>query len=237
MPKFNDLTNKSFTRLTVIERAPNKGTSTMWLCRCICGTVKPVAASALITGLTASCGCLMRSAHITHGLSSTRVYRAWSDMKWRCLKSTHPSFKDYGGRGIQICKEWLDFTKFRSDMGDPPPGYLLDRINVEGGYCKDNCRWASPKESSRTRRTNVVVFYKGKSQCIFDWCAELGIKYDSIKYRVRKYKETHLEALIYYQRKKQHVSTDKERNQSKESYGENLWEEGRGKSLLCQHKC
>jgi hypothetical protein len=95
---------------------------------------------------------------MTHGMSGgrgrkpSRAYQAWANMKQRCNNPNHPSYADYGGRGITVCERWADFSAFHVDMGDPPPGLSLDRIDNDRGYGPDNCRWATQIEQQHNRR-------------------------------------------------------------------------------------
>lgn len=89
---------------------------------------------------------------------ASRTVNAWTNMKRRCKNPTHPDYKNYGGRGIKVCFEWEDFSAFQRDMGNAPEGMWLDRIDNDGNYCKENCRWVTPKESAantRMRSTNL----------------------------------------------------------------------------------
>ena len=172
--KLEDLTGKQFGRLTVIERAPNNGKRTMWLCRCSCGTEKIINAHKLKSGNTVSCGCrraeglgdFMR----THGMTETRLYGIWSKMKGRCLCPTNESYNAYGGRGIRICDEWADdFMAFYNWAISN--GYAetlsIDRIDNDGNYCPDNCRWITFEENARKQRIDQHMknhgFYHGTS--------------------------------------------------------------------------
>ena len=151
--KVKNLTGKKFGKLTVIKRIfPNKNRKAVWQCRCDCGKITDVQSSCLLNGNTRSCGCL-RGGKITHGKTNTPIYNIWKGMLQRCYYKKHKHYKDYGGRGIQVDSKWKNsFEAFFTDMGDRPEGLTIDRINVNGNYCKANCRWATRTQQARNQR-------------------------------------------------------------------------------------
>ena len=197
MGKRLDLTGQTFGRLTVLRPdGHNKSGRTMWLCRCCCGTTKSVSTKKLRSGDTVSGGCFHRErliesvkeANTKHGMSCTRLFNIWTGMRKRCLGEYHVQYNDYGGRGITVCVEWNDFSVFQSWALDN--GYsddlTLDRIDVNGHYCPDNCRWASYKEQSRNRRNNRIITYNGESRCSSEWAELIGITKDVLYRRLKR---------------------------------------------------
>ena len=124
----------------------------MYKCLCECGTSKDVKHNHLLNEKTKSCGC----SWTTHGMSNSNEYRVWDSMVRRCHNKNHHAFKDYGGRGIQVCDKWLNFKGFFEDMGSQPKGMTLERKNNSLGYSKDNCTWATITEQARNRRSTKL---------------------------------------------------------------------------------
>jgi hypothetical protein len=159
-----NLNNQRFHRLVVKELVSKeswgeKGYS-RWVCICDCGNTTLVDSYMLTSGRTRSCGCLRQDNLIRHGHArpgkESSEYRAWQNMKSRCSNPNHPSFNSYGGRGIIVCDRWLGklgFDNFLADMGEKPsPKLSLDRINNDGNYQPDNCRWTDALTQSNNQR-------------------------------------------------------------------------------------
>lgn len=164
---YTDLTHIKFGRLLVLYRVENVRTKSgrsmvVWHCKCDCGNEVDVRAQNLKDGNTKSCGCLNSDEVIkrntTHGLYYTRLHRIWSGMKQRCYYSKCRSYKDYGGRGITICDEWLnDFKTFYdwAISNGYKEGLTIDRKNNDGNYEPQNCRWITNSEQQKNKRNNI----------------------------------------------------------------------------------
>jgi hypothetical protein len=119
-------------------------------------------------------------------MSKTSEYSLWEGMIARCTVPSRINYADYGGRGIKVSEEWRSFEKFYEDMGRRPSRrYSLDRINNDGDYCKENCKWSTRKEQSRNTSRSVHVTYKDRTMCIEDWAKELGTRSGTIKGRLK----------------------------------------------------
>lgn len=120
----------------------------------------------------------------THGMSFTKQYKTWSNMKDRCLNKKSKSYPRYGGRGIKVCKEWISFERFYKDMGEPPKDFTLERVNNDGNYTKSNCIWASKYHQNMNRSITKLVVFKGKIMFLVDCAKETGINYQTIRSRI-----------------------------------------------------
>lgn len=188
-----DLKGKRFGRLTVIEETDKRiSGSVVWKCRCDCGNIIEVSHNHLSRGATVSCGCYNKDVIKTHGKAKTHIYSVWRSMKDRCLKENHPQYKDYGGRGITICEEWLStdaFFKWAEENGykeDERGKCTLDRIDVNGNYEPSNCRWVDMKAQCRNRRTNVFIEHCGERHCLSEWAELLKVPYSRLLSRHRR---------------------------------------------------
>jgi len=155
-----------------------------WLCLCDCGKEKIVLYGNLKRGNTKSCGCFKIKHGHTKNQKMSKTYSTWIDMIQRCTNPRDKQYKDYGRRGIKVCKRWLKFENFLKDMGEASEGYQIDRIDNNKGYCKSNCRWVTPKMNNRNKRDNHLETYNGKTQCLVEWAEEFNIDYGTLRWRL-----------------------------------------------------
>lgn len=190
--KIRDLTGQRFGKLLVLEQhGRNSRKNVLWLCQCDCGNTHIVASPALLNGSTNSCGCLhkerQKAAVTKHGKWDTALYKKWQGMKTRCFNKKAANYGDYGGRGITVCEEWKnDFQAFYewAMASGYAPGLSIDRIDVNGNYCPENCRWATIEVQNNNQRKSRKLTYNGKTQTIGQWAKETGINYQTIHKRI-----------------------------------------------------
>lgn len=173
-----DRTGIRYGKLRAIEIV--KGARSQWLCHCDCGNAVVVLTSNLVKGNSTSCGCSRKK----HGMSGTKVHGAWRQMLQRCENPNDSAYQNYGGRGIKVSDAWHDFAVFYADMGNPPRGGTLDRIDNDGPYSKENCQWSSWREQHSNKRTNRMISAFGKTQTLTQWSEELGIPVTTIRNRL-----------------------------------------------------
>lgn len=165
-----ELTGQIFTYWKVVKFSHIKNGKAFWFCRCKCGTLKTIGGYLLRSQKSKSCGCFRTEFlqqvckdRATHGEGSngkeTPEYRAWCQMKSRCINQNHVQWENYGGRGIRVCKRWMkSYKAFLDDMGRKPnERHSLDRINNDGNYTPKNCRWATPEEQNSNQRKRKYV--------------------------------------------------------------------------------
>jgi hypothetical protein len=184
---------KTFGRLTVLSRhRVDKRGQHWWNCQCDCGSSCVARTDHLTGGRVVSCGChaseRTSARNFRHGLKWTPEYKIWDGIIERCCNPNSHSYARYGGRGIQICDEWRgDFTKFLADMGErPSPKHSIDRIDNDGNYEPDNCRWATTTEQARNKRNTLRIEFEGEFLTVAEWCAKLGVTEATVRLRVRR---------------------------------------------------
>lgn len=159
-----------------------------WLFRCDCGSRKRIRSDNVLNGITRSCGCYRKinnkNLFSTHGMTDSSTYRTWNSMRMRCGNKKDPSYKNYGGRGITVCKRWDKFENFYEDMGERPEETTLDRIDNGGEYKKENCRWATVRQQHNNTRVNHFISHEGKTKTIAQWARVAKISYNTLWYRV-----------------------------------------------------
>lgn len=187
-----DLTGQVFGRLTVLKMATPP--RVYWECKCICGKVKKVETSKLRYGETQSCGCFQKERQRvsgrgtrTHGqaVQVTQAYKAWQSMKTRCLNPESRLYAGYGGRGITVCERWMEFEPFFADMGTPEKGMSLDRIDNNGPYSPQNCRWATRSQQQRNKRSTLLLTYQERTAPLAQWADEYGLPREILHARIK----------------------------------------------------
>lgn len=187
---YKDLTGMMFGRLIVIEHVGTRNGHSLWKCKCDCGNVVEVVSGSLVSGNTQSCGCFRsqfaREKFTTHGMHGIKIYNVWRGMKSRCMNINTNYYSDYGGRGISVCEEWLEFINFYNwAMNSGYNGILtLDRVDNDGNYEPDNCRWSTMKEQANNTRTNVWYEYRGESKTLSQWSDICGIAQKRLRDRI-----------------------------------------------------
>ncbi len=188
-----NLVGKQFGRLSVVARGENtKNGKSKWVCVCQCGKSKKkqVTSYDLESGKVRSCGCLYKESNkgrnATHSKTGTRLYQIWLSMRQRCECSSASGFANYGGRGVTVCEAWSNFQDFHKWAMSH--GYAdsltIDRIDVNGNYCPENCRWVTMKEQQNNRRNNRVVEYGGKKYTLSELAQCLKIRPATLAWRI-----------------------------------------------------
>lgn len=194
------MTNKKYGRLKMLSRSKTaKNGHIIWLCLCDCGRRVEVNGYHLRSGKTKSCGCLKREiasltcrkykfkhGHCKRGETS-HIYRVWTNMLNRCNNPKSQDYKNYGGRGITVCKSWHKFEHFLTDIEEPPTNkHQLDRINNDGNYNPNNCRWATKQQQMRNTSRNRWINFNDKILCSAEWETQTGIPSSAIRKRLKR---------------------------------------------------
>ena len=189
--KFNKLTVLELDHIEQKHYKQNKANIEFYKCKCDCGKIIIVQKAYLKNSHVQSCGCLNLANHTKHNGKGTRLYRIWAGIKNRCNNPNADAYKNYGGRGITICNEWEnDFINFRNWALEN--GYndnlSIDRIDVNGNYESNNCKWASEQEQSNNRRKNHYITYNNEIHTIAEWARIRNIAPDTLRNRIVKHK-------------------------------------------------
>lgn len=186
-----NIIGKKFNRLTVLGLDAIIDNRRHLLCKCDCGNTAIVARNKLVTGHTRSCGCLQIEKIVTfnykHGMARTPTHNSYSSMIQRCYDKGNNSYPNYGGRGIKVCEEWLGdlgFNNFYASMKERPTNTTLDRIDNNGNYSPENCRWSTKETQEKNKRSTYNIEYKGEIKCLSDWAKIFNRSYVTIKYRL-----------------------------------------------------
>lgn len=181
---------------TILSFSHMESSKRYWVCRCACGTERPVAQHALRGGRSNHCGCgtaeALKAAATIHGHASngtlSLTYTSWRCMIGRCIHASTPSYAKYGGAGITVCREWLDsFPAFLKDMGERPTSkHTIHRRDNSKGYNMDNCTWATKREQQNGRGCTVFLTHDGRTLPIADWARDVGISASLIWKRIRR---------------------------------------------------
>lgn len=188
--RYENLVGKTYGYLTVIEKTDIKRAKKgiYWKCRCSCGKEVVINGNDIRYGNTISCGCSKVNRFKTHGLSDTRLYSIWTDMKQRCLNRNAKAFDYYGKKGITICDEWLDFVKFYewSMSNGYKDDLTIDRIDVNGDYSPDNCRWVDMTTQLNNTSRNHFITKDGERKTVAQWAHSLDLSPQAIFSRLRR---------------------------------------------------
>ena len=195
-----DITGQRFGRLIALEYIgrrkrgiKKKYTVPIWKCQCDCGNICEIPLSQLTSGNTKSCGCIhaeqLRKRNQENALypkEDRRIVRIWRAMIRRCENSDDSAYDVYGGRGISVCEEWHDFFVFRdwARANGYSDNKSIDRIDYNGNYCPENCRWCTQQEQCNNTRANKYLEYHGRTQTLSEWCRELNLNYFRTKARI-----------------------------------------------------
>ena len=184
---------EKYNNLLVIGESTRKNGARHFECKCDCGNITVVRKFNILNGITKSCGCLKlimtKKINTTHGMTKTPLYQAWINMKARCLNKKHKAYDDYGGRGICVCDEWInDFNSFMNwaNINGYDKTLTIERINVNGDYCPDNCSWIPMSDQLKNKRNTVRLSLNGDTRIISDWSTITGIGRHTIHCRIKR---------------------------------------------------
>lgn len=189
MPKSRkDFTGMTFGRLYVSEcLGKPDGRRYRYRCKCECGKVVDIQVDSLRSGNSNSCGCLRRELMTTHGDHRSLTYSSWTHMKMRCFDANSNFYHRYGGRGITVCPQWSSYETFKKDMGERPSRrHSIERIDNDGNYNPENCKWALPLEQHNNKMNTIMIEHKAVRQALAIWCRSLNTSYSLVTSRLRR---------------------------------------------------
>lgn len=184
-----DLVGNTFGKLTVIKFGGRKNGKRFWHCRCKCGSYTESLHGNLISGNANSCGCSRGESLKKHGLRNHKLFTVWVNMRARCYNKNGSQYKDYGGRGIVVCKKWVNNFKAFYDWSIAngwEKSLTLDRRDNSKSYTPSNCRFTTRVQQNRNQRSNVLLTYNGKTLCISEWSELMGINRLTITSRLKR---------------------------------------------------
>lgn len=193
--RFKDLSGRTFGRLKVLRHAedyvtPKGAKYPRCVCACECGTKKEIIVYQLVSGKVVSCGCYGKAVRLTaalkHGRSRSRIYKIWQAIHQRCRNPNIPRYKHYGKRGINVCERWNQFENFFEDMGETYSDDLtIDRIDNDGNYCKENCRWSNYEQQANNTSRTIYLEFENKRKALSVWCRERHMNYAAVLWRIK----------------------------------------------------
>lgn len=189
MTRALELAGRAFAELTVLRFDGKRGGARFWLCQCSCGKQVSVAGSKIVSGHTKSCGHIQsKGVPPTHGGSQSREYNIWTHILQRCYNPKRDNYPRYGGRGIKVCDRWRhDYAAFLSDMGLAPfDGAQIDRIDNDGDYTPENCRWVSQDENKRNKPSTRRIAFGDVEMTVMEWSKKLGVPVNTLNTRLAR---------------------------------------------------
>lgn len=185
MRKLEDLTGRTYGRWYVVCDSGNRrNNKRLWHCKCSCGNTSDVTTGDLNSGKSTSCGCYKIERQTTHGMSNTKLYKVWRAMHDRCYNKNTEAYKNYGNRGITVCDRWHKFENFLEDMGEPKNFESIDRINNNGNYEPENCRWATMEDQANNKRNTRFILLNNERKSITAYSGISGINKNTIYARL-----------------------------------------------------
>lgn len=189
--KAKDLKNEKIGKLVVIKQIKAKNKSARWLCKCECGKYTEADSNHLQKGSIKSCGC-EQGPKKKHQMCNTRIYKIWEGMKERCYTNNEKTqnYKNYKSRDIKVCDEWKEFINFYTwaIANGYEDNLTIDRIDNNGNYEPNNCRWVDMKTQCNNRRSNIIIKYNNEEHTLMEWSEILNIKYHKLHKRLKYYK-------------------------------------------------